>query len=80
VLGRGTSQTSIASACVDMYLTPRLSGRKPEMGMNARAISLSRQIPSTLTFFVVAVLHGMSMLATEGASHAHTLTRGGDCA
>jgi hypothetical protein len=26
--------------------------------MNARAISLSRQIPSTLTFFVVAVLHG----------------------
>jgi hypothetical protein len=40
------------------------------MGMNARAISLSRQIPSTLTFFVVAVLHGMSMLATEGASHA----------
>jgi hypothetical protein len=40
------------------------------MGMNARAISLSRQIPSTLTFFVVAVLHGMSMLAPEGASHA----------
>ena len=34
VLGKGTSQTSIASLCEDMYLTPRSSGRKPDMGTN----------------------------------------------
>src|SRR5262245_16885834 len=44
VLGIGTSQTSMASLCEDMYATARSLGRKPEMGINLTPHTAARPV------------------------------------
>jgi hypothetical protein len=58
VLGSGTSQTSISSACEDMYLMPRSPGRKPEMGKLHPAHRSRAGIPFWLFAFNAHLLFG----------------------